>query len=56
VVATCNSLFSFIAGFAVFATMGHLAFLEDFDSVSELEVRFFSYNEIGANVCPFGLG
>jgi SNF family Na+-dependent transporter len=41
VVASCNSLFSFIAGFAVFATMGHLAFLEDVDSVSKLEYSGF---------------
>merc|ERR1712025_697472 len=29
VISVANSLFSFIAGFAVFAALGHLAFLED---------------------------
>lgn len=28
VVAICNSIFSFIAGFAVFAALGHLAYVE----------------------------
>ena len=39
VVAISNSIFSFIAGLAVFATLGHLAFLEGHDSVSDLEVK-----------------
>jgi len=40
VIATSNSLFSFIAGFAVFATLGHLAMLEG-KEVSELEYSGF---------------
>lgn len=34
VVSLANSLFSFIAGFAVFAALGHLAFLEDVEVTS----------------------
>eukprot|EP00985_Skeletonema_marinoi_P023968 scaffold16289_cov73-Skeletonema_marinoi.AAC.1 len=37
VVALSNSMFSFISGFAVFATLGHLAYLEGLDSVADLE-------------------
>ena len=39
VIAISNSLFSFIAGFAVFATLGHLAQLEELESIADLEVR-----------------
>ncbi|KAL7527182.1 hypothetical protein ACHAXR_002752, partial [Thalassiosira sp. AJA248-18] len=41
VVACCNCLFSFIAGFAVFATLGHLAHLEGLNSVADLEYAGF---------------
>jgi len=41
VVAISNSLFSFISGFAVFAALGHLASLEDLDSVKDLEYTSF---------------
>lgn len=41
VVAISNSTFSFISGFAVFATLGHLAYLEGLDSVGDLEVSTY---------------
>lgn len=41
VVAISNCLFSFIAGFAVFATLGYLANLENLDSVADLEYVSF---------------
>lgn len=41
VVALSNSMFSFISGFAVFATLGHLAYLEGLDSVADLEYSSF---------------
>jgi len=41
VVAISNSTFSFISGFAVFATLGHLAYLEGLDSVGDLEYSSF---------------
>lgn len=41
VVAVSNSLFSFVAGFAVFATLGHLAAVEGLDSISQLEYSSF---------------
>jgi len=40
VVSLANSMFSFIAGFAVFAALGHLAFLEDKD-VTKLSFESF---------------
>ena len=40
VIAVSNSLFSFVAGFAVFATLGHLAWLEDKD-IQDLEFSGF---------------
>lgn len=40
VVAISNSMFSFISGFAVFATLGHLALIENKD-VSELQFASF---------------
>jgi len=40
VIAVSNSLFSFIAGFAVFAALGHLAFLED-TSIDDLGIHGF---------------
>lgn len=39
-VAICNSMFSFISGFAVFASMGHLAHLEGLD-VADLKYSGF---------------
>ena len=39
-IAITNCMFSFIAGFAVFAAIGHLAFLEN-TTVSELEFKSF---------------
>jgi SNF family Na+-dependent transporter len=41
VIAIANSLFSFIAGFAVFAALGHLAFLEGVP-VTDLGIGGFS--------------
>jgi solute carrier family 6 GABA transporter-like protein 1 len=41
VIALSDGLFSFVAGFAVFATFGHLAFIEDLDSISQLEYASF---------------
>jgi len=41
VVAISNCLFSFIAGFAVFATLGYLATIAGADSISELEFASF---------------
>lgn len=41
VVSLANSMFSFIAGFAVFAALGHLAFLEDVE-VKDLKFGGFS--------------
>lgn len=41
VVAISDGLFSFVAGFAVFATLGHLAFLEDLEEISDLEISGF---------------
>jgi SNF family Na+-dependent transporter len=41
VVAISNCLFSFVAGFAVFATLGHLAFIENLESISQLEYSSF---------------
>jgi SNF family Na+-dependent transporter len=41
VVAISNCLFSFIAGFAVYATLGYLAHLEDLENVSSLEYVSF---------------
>ena len=41
VVAICNSLFSFISGFAVFASLGHLAHLSGV-KVTDLEYGGFS--------------
>lgn len=41
VVAFSNCLFSFIAGFAVFATMGHLAFTEGIDDLADLNYSGF---------------
>eukprot|EP00798_Chlamydomonas_sp_ICE-L_P022541 gene22541-29667_t len=37
IIAISNSLYSFVAGFAVFATVGHLAFLEG-SEISDLDV------------------
>jgi SNF family Na+-dependent transporter len=37
VIAVSNSLFSFVAGFAVFATLGHLAHIED-TSIEDLHI------------------
>ena len=41
VIAMCDGLFSFVAGFAVFATLGHLAFLEDLYDIAQLEISGF---------------
>lgn len=41
VVATSDALFSFVAGFAVFATLGHLAFIENLESIAQLEYASF---------------
>lgn len=41
VVAISNCLFSFVAGFAVFATLGHLALIENLESISKLEYSSF---------------
>eukprot|EP00979_Chaetoceros_neogracilis_P012240 scaffold3169_cov277-Chaetoceros_neogracile.AAC.2 len=41
VIAVANSMFSFITGFAVFAAMGHLAFIEGV-AVKDLELGGFS--------------
>jgi SNF family Na+-dependent transporter len=41
VVAISNCLFSFVAGFAVFATLGHLALIEGLDSISQHEYSSF---------------
>jgi SNF family Na+-dependent transporter len=41
VIAISNSMFSFIAGFAVFAALGHLAFLEGIP-VTDLGIGGFS--------------
>lgn len=41
VIAASNSLFSFVAGFAVFATLGHLAFLEDTE-IKDLGISGFA--------------
>jgi SNF family Na+-dependent transporter len=41
VVAILNCLFSFVAGFAVFATLGHLALIEGLDSIKSLEYSSF---------------
>ncbi|KAL7526804.1 LOW QUALITY PROTEIN: hypothetical protein ACHAWF_001916, partial [Thalassiosira exigua] len=41
VVAISNCLFSFIAGFSVYATLGYLAHLEDLENVSSLEYVSF---------------
>jgi len=51
VVALSNSMFSFISGFAVFATLGHLAYLEGLDSVADLEVRTALIHLIHSIVC-----
>jgi len=52
-VAISNSTFSFISGFAVFATLGHLALLEGHDSVSKLEYSSF---ELVFGSWPVALG
>ena len=41
VIAFSNSLFSFIAGFAVFAALGHLAVLEDVEDIKDLPFAGF---------------
>lgn len=41
VVAVSDALFSFVAGFAVFATLGHLAFIEDLENIAQLEYSSF---------------
>jgi SNF family Na+-dependent transporter len=41
VVAVSDALFSFVAGFAVFATLGHLAYIEGLGSIAELEYGSF---------------
>lgn len=41
VVAISNCLFSFIAGFAVFATLGYLVELEDLNDITDLEYKTF---------------
>lgn len=41
VVAISNCLFSFVAGFAVFATLGHLSLIENLESISQLEYSSF---------------
>lgn len=41
VVAFSNCLFSFIAGFAVFATLGYLVELEGVDKITDLEYKTF---------------
>ena len=38
VIAFSNSMFSFVAGFAVFASLGHLAYLEGEEDISNLQV------------------
>ena len=45
VIAFANCIFSFIAGFAVFATLGHLAYTAGVDHIADLEssVRSFKY-------------
>jgi SNF family Na+-dependent transporter len=40
-IAFSNSLFSFIAGFAVFAALGHLAVLEDAEDINDLPFAGF---------------
>ena len=41
VVATADAMFSFVAGFAVFATLGHLASIENLESIAQLEYASF---------------
>ena len=41
VIALSDGLFSFVAGFAVFATLGHLAFIENLESIEQLEYASF---------------
>ena len=41
VVATSDALFSFVAGFAVFSTLGHLAYIENLESIEQLEYASF---------------
>jgi len=41
VIAFSNSMFSFISGFAVFAALGHLAYIAGID-ISEVEYGGFS--------------
>jgi len=41
VVATADAMFSFVAGFAVFATLGYLAHIEGLDSIAEFEYGGF---------------
>lgn len=41
VISISNCLFSFIAGFAVFATLGYQAELDGLDSIEDLEYKSF---------------
>ena len=41
VIALADALFSFIAGFAVFATLGHSAYIEEVESLKDLEISGF---------------
>lgn len=41
VIALSDGLYSFVAGFAVFATLGHLAFIENLENIEQLEYASF---------------
>jgi SNF family Na+-dependent transporter len=41
VIALSDGLYSFVAGFAVFATVGHHAFIENLESIKQLEYASF---------------